>query len=280
MGSKKYIFFFLFSSFIVVFVIAYMAIVPVVISHAYTEDVHQKARPLEASFKTLGKSTELPLITAQDASETIKNDNVTSVLRLITDSRKQLTELERVSSTLTPMPYSDVLGQYNDAEVLREHTQRLIGQSESVLDEYGTLVTYLKTFHTAVSHVASELRSFNETVDINIYSGQSDVMRQIADAIRADASLLSRSNPPGDAEGLNGLAVAAFEKAATGFDDLAYGLAVPADAPIDEAARKIESATAELERVTGEVYDGSVGKSRTLKNVSDLSDKLDLLSVR
>jgi extradiol dioxygenase family protein len=178
------------------------------------------------------------------------------------------------------MPYSDLTGQFGTSYALRDRTQRLIAQSEVTLDDYELLVKYLLVLHNAVDSVTSELRSFNEVVDINIYGGQAEAIHLVADKVRSNATALSGVAPPNDMEALNREMIVAITQAASGFDNLAYGLVIPADDPIYAAARQIENATADIDRIMSIDFDKRITESQTLKFVNDLGDKLELLSVR
>jgi hypothetical protein len=280
MGSKKAVLIFSILITTSLFIALYAVLAPAIISRGYENRVHAAVRPLKSNFKALDKSAELPLIIDADAPGKVKTDDAARIFQLIKDGQKQLDALKAAAGSLSILPYSDVLGQYADAVVLKDHVRRFIGQSEDALVDYKALTAYLMTFNEAVDGVSSELRSFNSVVDINEYGGQAEKERQIAAQIRTDAAKLASSARPADMEGLNAAAVVAFEQAASGFDDLAYGLSVPADDPIYAAAREIEGATADLERVDHEMYDESLAQSRIVKNVYDLSDKLDLVLTR
>lgn len=263
---------------LIITVAIYAGVVPMITADQYAGKVQGAAKPLEESFRAIGESTELALLTDPEAPEPVRRDNETHIKGLIDESRQRLTALKSASNSFSPLPYSNILGQYRRAEVLREHAQMLIGQSEAVLDEYLAVVAYLKVFDKAMSDARLELDTFNKVTDLNAYGGQSDRLRQIATKIRLNSTSLSESMPPDSStKALNMAAIAALNEAADGFDDLANGLEVPADDPIYTAARKIEAATARVGEVAGKTYDSSLEQSRALKDVRDLSEKLELV---
>lgn len=261
----------------VVIVAGYAYFVPAYATGQYQGEVQAAAHSLEGSFRDLGKSVELPVIANQEAEEKIKQENTEYILGLIDSTRKQLATLETASRTLNPLPYADFLGQYGHAKALKSQTNSFIQQSEDALDGYQALITYLEAFNKAVGGSMAELNDFNQTSDLNSYSGQAEQVRQIADKIRADASELSRIKYPSGRQAMNEAAVRALNEAASGFDDLANGLAVPADEPIYAAARRIENATVQLEKVRSGTDENSLYRSRAIKNIQDLGDKFELI---
>ncbi len=278
MGSKKAVFTISLLLLLVVATGVYAVLMPAVFSRQYRDRVRVASRSLESSFRALDESTELPVIVDPGAPEATKKDNVEHISKLVSVNRQKLTSLKTANNSLAPLPYSNVLGQYRDTQIIHDHTRSFIGQSEDALDDYLVLVEYLKTFGIAVERVTSELNSFNMVNDINVYSGQSNEMQLIASRIRAAATLLDNPAVHSEMRDMNIAAIAAFNDAANGFDDLAYGLAVPADDLIYDAARRIEDSTSKIEKITGTTYDDSLDQSRTIRNIQDLREKLELVA--
>lgn len=258
-------------------VTSYTIVAPHLIYLQLKDSVQNTASPLSSSFQSLSKSTEFPLITSQEISDEIKKDNAEQISQLIASTRQQIGELKKVFNNYEIFPYSDMFGQYKKARFLEFRTQSFIGQTEDALDGYEVFYKYSVTYDRAFGEVTKELNSFNEVSDINIYSGQDERIRQVAGIIRSNAVLLSNTSCPDDMKGVNNAAIIAFNEAATGFEELADGLMIPADNPIYVAARKIEDATIELDTISGVVYDESMNRSRTLRNIQDLNDKLEPL---
>lgn len=257
----------------------YVAVLPAVVSSQYTGRVGAVVGALESDFLAIRKSTELPLIANPSAPEAVKRSNARYISRLVSRGQQRIGLLKAANKSFEPPPYSGVLWQYRDAEVLHGHTERLIAQSEAALKEYLALVSYLEAFNEAADSVVSELDEFNAVVDINTYGGQSEELQQIAKEMRADAALLSELSYPNGAEALNAAAVVAFNEAADGFEDLAAGLTISADDPIYTAAHRIEDATLAIDTISSTMYGSSLGQSRVIKDVQDLNEKLELALV-
>jgi len=255
----------------------YFFVIPFVLSLQYTGRVHAAAQPLESNFKDIGESVDLLRELGPETPDDKKKKDIEYIMKLIQTGQQEIMKLEAAGNTFAPPPYSELSGQYEKVTALKEHTKRLVDQSREVLADYQKLATYLDTFGAAITDVSTELSDFNSTIDINVYANRSAYVGQVARKLRENASLLSALSPPNDMKEVNAGAIRVINEAANGFDDLAYGLLIPADDPIYAAARRIEAATVELDAIKGTMYDHSLEQSRVIKNVLDLDEKLDLV---
>ena len=266
-----------FLTILVLIVVVYAVLVPLFVTRQYILAIRATADPLKGSYTELMKSTELPVVTDQDASDAVRRENIQSVLQLIDVTKEQLDYLKEASSRLTVLPYSDALGQYRDGQLLRGRAENFIGQSEEVMNGYRELITYLEAYYKAMGVGEAELDRFNQTVDLNIYSGQAEQVSMVATTIRTEADSLSKVAHPAEMEDLHAATIAALHEAADGFDDLAAGLRIPADGPIYAAAGRLENATARFENIKWTGFEGSLRASRVMKDLGDLEDKLGLI---
>lgn len=262
---------------LVLIAVVYFVLVPLYITRQYTLAVHAAVDPIKGSYKELMKSTELPIVANQDTSDDVKRENIQSIVQLIEATKGQLDDLKEASDRLTMLPYSDALGQYRDAQLLKNHTKSFIGQSEEVVSGYRELILYLEAYQKAMKVGETELHRFNQVVDLNIYSGQAEEVAVVAATIRAEAASLSKVAHPAEMESVHDATIAALNEAANGFDDLAAGLRIPADGPIYSAAGRLENATKQLEGIRWTSFENSVRASRAMKNLGDLEDKLNLV---
>ena len=277
MKRNMKIVYFTLTAILFVALLIYLVIVPSYVSMRYQNDVYAAAQPLEKSFERIGETAEFQLVTDPGSLEPIEKNSVADIKDVLDTTLQQIEILDDVSNTFSPPPYSQLLGQYAKSEVLQDHTKKLVNQSKDALNSYRELVEYFETFNEVVSSVKLKLETFNSVEDINIFEGRSEDMTQQAAWMRTRASVLALLQPPHDVEVIHVAVLSAINDAASGFDDLAYGLAVPADDPIYSAAKKIEAATSSVYEITGPMYDENLTYSRTIKNIQDLSEKLELI---
>src|SRR5690554_1395882 len=86
-----------------VIVTGYSVIAPAMLSRQYVSGLQSAAAPLKESYRQLEKSTLLP------------SDDIKTTYQHIEASRQQLEVLGAAIDDLRVLPYSDFLGQYNDA---------------------------------------------------------------------------------------------------------------------------------------------------------------------
>lgn len=261
----------------VILLVAYFAALPVIISNHYTQSVHNVARPLDRSFKELDKSVDLPLLTDPDVPLETKKQNAVHIVTLIQTTCDQIDLLRVVNSRLALMPYSNAFGGYGDSLVLHSRVESFVGQTNAALDEYESLTRYLEAFAVTQDRAESALNDFNAVSDLNTLAGQSEKMRQIAGGMRSDSDTLSKAKPPSEVADMNVAMIKALDEAAGGFDEVAGGLAIPADSPIDAGAHQIEAATSDIDTIMSTLYGTDLSQSRTVKNIQDFSEKLDLV---
>jgi len=245
----------------------------------YNATIEKATTKLTATFKQLEKSTERGILDDPDTPIATLQQDTASAKELITKSEHALDDLQQASERLELPLQLGLNDQTRRAPILKQEAEALITQTRGALLDYEKTLTYLSTYSTHWAATRAHIDTFNEQTDLNIYAGQGDTLRQIASDIRMYIQALRTQTTPRGFADVSSQSIAVMERAAAGFDALARGIDVAIDDLIYSAAADIESAGREIETINRTAYEDAIRNSRIIKEMSELTEKLDPLVV-
>lgn len=243
----------------------------------YNEKIRHATSELNTQFKLLEKSTERSLLDDPDTPITTVQKDTTTIKSIIEKSHQAIDELDTTSTTLELPIHIGVNDETRRAPVLQQESQALVTQTKNALDKYEKILVFLEDYTTHWHAVQAHLNTFNAQTDLNIYAGRGNDLRAVADDIRRQARELQAANTPHEFRELVGKSIAAMNKSAEGFDNLARGIDLAVDSVIYSSATTIEEASRELETINQTSYGPAIQGSRIVKEIGELTEKLDPL---
>lgn len=241
----------------------------------YEDRVQQAANSLQKRLQTLENTTTLSIIDDPTAPSAMKQANVRVIKAAIHDVQTDITKLREASQGLHKSPYTGFTNQYKKAEALQQKTQESITQIQDALREYTQLVTFLEFYMNVQDYLKKEIDDFNKETDLNIYAGRGGAVRAIAAKIRQDAAALEKQPIPRELTNFRSTLLALHLRAATAFDNFANGLNAASDFLIYNAAPEIEAVGRELDNTIQTTYETSIQESRVIKDIREISEKLE-----
>lgn len=258
-------------------VVAYEVVLPEIIAKRYIAELHSSAQRLRTDFENLSGGTDTPLLNNPGVPIEERKFGAEMLKKTLSDSKNHLAELQIKTQSLHTLPYSGYTSTYGQAVALQERSERVILQATDVLNEFSSTITFLESYTSTIDATQAAIDQFNQTTDLSVLTSQSATQRQIASQIRQDADTLQNTATPKDFEAVKIATIRTLQQAADGFDELAGGLELGAEAQIDQAALKIETAGQQLASTDSSSYIGIADQSRSIRSVHELNEKLDLI---
>jgi hypothetical protein len=258
-------------------VATYMVILPEYIAEQYINRVHQAANSLQTGYIQLEKSTERAFINDPTLDTTDLTREVESLRNLVRENRINLTRFISTADNYEPLPFTGFTSQAKAADILQDKAVVFAEQSDEAFTHYNDLVDFIKRYDTTAKLIQEYTDEFNSTADLNLYAGQYDRMRFIAEQIRSDAKALETAPTPHEAAAFKTASVQSFQEIANGFDTVALGLQIPADAVIYNGANRIEAVDQMINEPNQVIYSRDVLSSRTIKSIQELREKLEIV---
>jgi hypothetical protein len=255
----------------------YVIVLPEYIAGQYINRVHQSASSLQTGYIQLEKSTERAFINDPTIETTNLTREVESLRNLVRENRINLTRFTSMADSYEPLPYTGFTNQAKAAVILQDKAVVFAEQSDEAFTQYSELVDFIKRYDTTAKLIEEYTDEFNSTADLNLYAGQYDRMLFIAERIRSDAKSLETAPTPHEAAAFKTASVQSFQEIANGFDTVALGLQIPADAVIYSGANRIEAVDQMINEPNQIIYARDVLSSRTIKSIQELREKLEIV---
>lgn len=264
----------------VVALLVYAVANTLIAASSYDQRMQRAVSKVKSAFTALEKTTNYHFIDDPSASAEVMQKEKTQMQSAIRQSRAALNELSANSATLEALFYGGFIDAYGRATVLRRDAYDVLGQSSEAIKRYEQLVGSLDAFLNARNVFKQHVDMLNSIELFDAYAGRGAEMRASSEAIRKAATSLSvQANVLPEMRSSWSDIVASMNKAADDFDSLAYGLDTAIDAYIYDAVSKIEADGATFDNETQDLYASFDQKSRTIKDIVDLNEKLEPLSV-
>jgi hypothetical protein len=264
----------------IIFSVAYIAIEPGIEAKAYIEHLDAASIQLRSDFNKLSQSTQSQVFNNPDLDSAKRMQELASIKTLIDQTEVQLTSFKSVSDKFLDLHHiGPAYGSFETAKATRESALNTIFQSNDVLKDYNTLISYTEKYEQINTKLNEKFLNFNSLTDLNLLIGRQQEVTQTSQEMKSYANELKNIPVPIDLKKFNDEAVASINQAARGFDDLAYGLQFANDNNIYYAASEIEQATDKNDTKDNDLFVSVADKSPILKNVVDLPDKLDQFKV-
>lgn len=239
--------------------------------------VQRAARGLEADFTALGDTTYKGVIDNPGQSLEQSHRDIDTTKQVLVRTRQHLAELNDANRTIEAAPLTTVSIQYHNARVLQAKTYATIHQVDETLTSYGALVDSIEAYLQARTAMQAELSRLSGTSDFNDFAGQGDIFRAAAHRLEVARDTFKKAPAPSVMSELQQSMMSLFDRVALAFDDLGHGYDVAVDDLIYGPIHRIESLTNEFDAQGHELYVPALQDARVIREVRDLSEKLDPL---
>ena len=243
----------------------------------YEIRVQKAAHGLAADFTVLGDTTYKGVIDDPDQSPQQTQRDLEVMRQAIAKTRQHIAVLDQAGRSLAAAPLTSLSIQYRNARVLQVKTQTTVQQVNETLTGYDSLTGFIEAYMQARATLQMELGRLNGTSDFNDFAGQGDAFRASAARLRVAREKFMRAATPPALADLQANMSSMLERAATEFDALGHGYDVAVDDLIYGPIHRIEAITVEFDAQNRTKYVPMLQDLRTIKEVRDLSEKLDPL---
>lgn len=248
-----------------------------VVAQNFQSRVHRQTTQLEHSFTQLEKSLGSELLSDGSATFEQKKSDLAMIKSTITRTKSELASLQAVSQSLTPLPA--VAPAYQKATMIQQRSKTVQDQAGEVVEKFQTLMNFLQVYATAQNELEGEIMKVNQISDFNSVIGRSNTIREAAARLRLSTETLNIAKTPDDMQPLRLGMKSLLERTADTFDQLALGLDRVDDGQIYPAVQSVELLDRELDSFSEKSFAPTIAASRTIKEVGDLVEKLDLLEI-
>ncbi|HEY5805827.1 MAG TPA: hypothetical protein VIS56_00390 [Candidatus Saccharimonadales bacterium] len=229
-------------SIIILMALAYGVVTPAIISQRYLSELDRDLLGVKASLNKVAASANLPVFTNPDVSLPERQVQLQSAIDAVQEARTMLDNFDS-SIQLFDLPGPSFTKSYREAKVREARSLRIGQQSRQVLEDYAGLLQYLSAYTALQAKLDGHLAQANTIKNFDALAGRGRTMAAIASAIKNDEQALQELTPPANFTALQAEAMATFQRTATGFNKLAYGLNRAIDSQIYAAARDLEVAS-------------------------------------
>lgn len=244
---------------------------------AYDERVSSGARQLKNHFKDIEQTTRQGVFDNPDTSPAERlqqlQNSETQNLALMTAIAKYKSDV----ASYDRARYTGLVVTYADADHVKQNVDNMTSQSLEVLQEYAATIAFLKGASYAQEVLERHIQEINAVSDFNTLAGMHESIYARARHIREARKALELVEAPQEYLAAKAALLAQCDSLAAGIDALAYGMYTAIDSYIYGATAEIERATHEYDTKNKNLVFEANQVSPTLKSVSELSEKLEIL---
>lgn len=256
---------------------AYAVVVPQHDVEAYSVRVSSGAQALHREFTALETTTQRGVFDDPDTLPLTRLDDLQAIETQLASARAAVDTYRRQVESYEKAQYTSFTGRYDQADRMKQDVDDMTAQSLEVMQQYEEVVGFLIAASQAQQAIEEKLASVNAIVDFNELAGRHDDIYAWARQVReARAAFEAVQAPPEYASVRQGI-LDRSSQLAGGLEGIAYGLYTAIDSYIYGAAQEVERTTVAYESSDRQLVFSSSQSSQVLRNVSELSDKLDIL---
>lgn len=247
----------------------------------YTTRLNDASKPLEACFTKLSETTQLPIYYAPDVVLKDKQTDIATIRKQIAACRQQLASFNASAHKLMDFRFAGYTTSYKAAKVNQRQAYDVVGQSTDVMDQYDRLASFLSAYYDHISAFQDYTASLSKLNTYYITNSNGKALASQADDLRARADDIRKLDAPAEFETTKQATADMFTKAATGFDNVAYGYTNAADYYTTIGFSQVDAATKSFDSTIVNMPFEQLIASYVPKQVQQLPGKVvDLLAAQ
>lgn len=260
---------------IVAVYMAYASVSSAEISSTYVSSVQSDAMKLKPRFKALEASAAAKSFDSPDAPILQYSKDLANAERRAKELRTSVNDFELKYKDHASAPFTSFLPLYTESNKISKDVRYMAAQTNSVLNEYQELITSLRSVNKLELSLESGLNEVNAVTNFNTLVFQGSIYRTKAAMLRTNVEEVRSLGVPAEyLDYTNGI-LARAESFAASLDRLANGLDISADSVIYGATAEIETLSNEYFSVDKQRRFDANQKSLILKQVGEITEKLD-----
>ncbi len=262
------------SSFCLVLLVAYFAVIPFAVAHQHTGNLYNAVLQARTDVKTISTGQDIIMFQDPDISPTKRQALLAKTLRDISTAERSLDHIQAIN-TLPVLPGAGFMRIYHQATIRQARADNAMRQSRQVLHNYAKMLNYVDAYTTPQLHLANQLQYANSITDFTALAGQGSGMLAVADQLRVDHDRLNALTPPPGFAQLQADTLAQLTQASAAFAALGNGLNQRSDDMTYGAVSALEQITTAEDTPGVDSLTRNAQASPTLWQLTELPEKIE-----
>lgn len=255
----------------------YEFVLPARASSEYLAKLDSSGRQVEASFKTLAKTTNLDVFNNPDVTTQKAQQNLSDINADIKDCQAKLAAFGKVAGGIDRPPFTGYTSSLHDAEVQREHARTIIAQSDDVLAQYRQLSDFLNTYYGYDATFTAYTSAVNQVSNLDSLAPYTPRLDDQASQLHQMSQALAALKAPSGYEQITTAAPPVYQQASEGFSELSTSLKIGDDNGKDAGIGLVEAAVNTHDSSLVDLPSDLSQKSYLIVQVTELPDKIENL---
>lgn len=246
------------------------------VTNAYNRALQSSAAELRQTFKTYETTAAAKSFDSPDAPIEQYDADFLEAEKQITLVRKSVNMFATRYDHYPTAAYTSYVPLYAKSKSTSKDVAFMVSQSSSVLDSHSELIKTLRTIHNLEKSIEQNLNTANSITDFNLLIYQGAQFRDKSKLLREDISAVQSLKLPVEYQMYTTSLSKNANALADSLDALGNGLDAVFENAIYEATTTIEAISASYFNGDKELRFEANQNSSTLKQVSAITEKLDV----